>query len=225
MKKGFKGYFITGLLVVVPLYITVYVLSLIVGFMDNVFVILPEFLRPDTYLPFHVPGLGIFVTIFGIFIVGVLTTNFFGKRLLVIGEKVLSKVPVLRVVYNATKQFMETFFTDNQSFRKVVLIEFPRQGLYSIGFLTGKLSGELKSKTPDDSVSVFLPTTPNPTTGYYIMARESQIIPLEMKVEDAFKVIMTGGVVAPNNEEFKAAVSRHKGVDLGDLDKRDKINA
>ncbi|MBI5493252.1 MAG: DUF502 domain-containing protein [Deltaproteobacteria bacterium] len=224
MKKSLKGYFITGLLVVVPLYISLYILSLIVGFMDNVFTILPQSLRPDTYLPFHIPGLGILVTIASIFIVGVLTTNFFGKRLLYMGEKALSKVPVLRVVYNATKQFMETFFTDNQSFRKVVLIEFPRAGLFSIGFLTGKPTGELRKKTHDDSVSVFLPTTPNPTTGFYIMAREKDIIPLDMRVEDAFKVIMTGGVVAPNNDEFKAAVSKHKGVDLGDMSKGDKIN-
>ncbi len=222
MKKGLKAYFITGLLVVVPLYISIYILSLIVGFMDNVFTIMPESLQPDVYLPFHIPGLGILVTIVGVFIVGVLATNFFGKRLLHMGEKVLSKVPVLRIVYNSTKQFMETFFSDNQSFRKVVLIEFPRAGLYSIGFLTGKPAGELKNKTYDDSVSVFIPTTP-PTTGFFVMAREKDVILLEMKVEDAFKVLMTGGVVVPNDDKFKAAASKQR-VDLGDLSKRDKIN-
>ncbi len=201
MKKGLKGYFVTGLLVVVPLYITIYVLSLIVRFMDNIFTILPGFLQPDSYLPFHIPGLGIFFTIAGIFIVGVLATNIFGKWLLEITERVVAKLPILRVVYNATKQFLETFFSkEHEGLRKVVLVEFPRKGAWSVGFLTGKTRGEVKDKTPENTVNVFLPTTPNPTSGFYIIVHESEIIPLEMKVEDAFKVLMTGGMVVPGGK-------------------------
>ncbi|MBI4949634.1 MAG: DUF502 domain-containing protein [Deltaproteobacteria bacterium] len=205
MKKGLRAYFIAGLLVVVPLYITVYVLSLIVSFMDGVFLLMPSSFHPDNFLPVHVPGLGIIVTLVLVLLVGVIATNFFGKRLLGIGEKVLLKIPVLRIVYNATKQFMETFFTkEHQGFRRVVLIEFPRAGLYSIGFVTSRPSGEIKEKVGDEMISVFIPTTPNPTTGFFILVSEKDVITLSMRVEDAFKIIMTGGMVFPNNEEFKA---------------------
>lgn len=212
MNKSFKGYFITGLLVVVPVYITFYILSTIVRFLDRVFVILPESMRPDTYLPFHIPGLGIVFTFLGIVLVGLLTTNFLGKRILEAAENLMAKLPVVRIVYNSTKQFLETFFKqDHEGFRKVVLIEFPKAGVWSIGFLTGKLRGELKDKTAENSVSVFLPTTPNPTTGYYVVLPEKDVIPLEMKVEDAFKIIITGGMVVPNNDEFKnALISKDK---------------
>lgn len=212
MKKGLKGYFITGLLVVVPLYLTVYVLSIIVRFMDNIFTIMPEALRPDTYLPLHIPGLGIVFTMIGVFIVGVLTTNFLGKKLLKFAEGFMARLPVVRIVYNATKQFLETFFIGEQEgFRKVVLIEFPKAGVWSVGFVTGKVKGEIRDKTHEDNINVFLPCTPNPTTGYYIVAKESDIIPLNMRVEDAFKVIMTGGMVVPGNNEFRdLTIERHK---------------
>ncbi|MBI5642775.1 MAG: DUF502 domain-containing protein [Deltaproteobacteria bacterium] len=218
MKKGFKGYFITGLLVVVPVYITFYVLSIIVGFMDTIFLILPKAAHPDNFLPVHIPGLGIIFTIIAVVIIGVLATNFFGKRLLIMAEKALSKVPVIRIVYNATKQFMETFFTqDNQGFRKVVLVQFPREGMFSIGFVTNRPGGEIKHKVHPDMYSVFVPTTPNPTTGFFIVVREKEIIPLEMKVEDAFKIIMTGGMVFPNNDEFKAEATKMKDMEVSKI--------
>ncbi|OGQ07030.1 MAG: hypothetical protein A2W38_00180 [Deltaproteobacteria bacterium RBG_19FT_COMBO_58_16] len=198
MKKGLKRYFITGLLVMVPLYITVYVLTLIVGFMDNIFNILPMTLRPDTYLPVRIPGQGIVFTVIGIFIVGVIATNILGKRLFSIGERMLLRVPILRIVYNATKQFMETFFSDERDgFRKVVLVEFPRKGVYSLGFVTGRAKGEFQSKVPEGSISVFMPTAPNPTSGFLIIIEEADVIPMDMSVEDAFKVVMTGGMVVP----------------------------
>ncbi|HEY4707072.1 MAG TPA: DUF502 domain-containing protein [Thermodesulfobacteriota bacterium] len=216
MNKIFRGYFITGLLVVVPLYFSIYVLSIIVGFMDGILNLLPRVAHPDTYLPFHIPGLGIIFTVASIFIVGVLATNFLGKRMLVISEKIVSKVPVVRMVYNATKQFMETFFTQGgQGFRKVVLIEFPRRGIYSMGFLTSRVSGEIKHRTTSEpAVCVFVPTTPNPTSGYFAVVPEKDVIALDMKVEDAFKVIMTGGMVIPNNDEFKVHVQNPVAGDL-----------
>lgn len=200
MKQGLKGYFITGLLVVVPLYLTVYVLTIIARFMDGVLTILPEPLQPERFLPYHIPGVGILFTIGGIFIVGVLVTNFFGKKVLEIAERMMAKVPIVRPLYNSTKQLMETFFKkEDEGVRKVVLIEFPRAGVYSVGFLTSRVKGELRDKTNDGHVSIFLPCTPNPTTGYYIVAHEKDVIYLDMKVEDAFKVIMTGGLVVPNS--------------------------
>ncbi len=216
MTKIFRGYFITGLLVVVPLYFSIYVLSIIVGFMDGILNLLPQIAHPDTYLPFHIPGLGIIFTIVSIFLIGVLATNFLGKSALSFSEKIVSKVPVVRMVYNATKQFMETFFTQGgQGFRKVVLIEFPRKGIYSMGFLTSKVNGEIKQKTTSEpSVCVFVPTTPNPTSGYFAVVPEKDVIALDMKVEDAFKVIMTGGMVIPNNDEFKVYIQNPGTRDL-----------
>ncbi|HBG47078.1 MAG TPA: hypothetical protein DDW94_08825 [Deltaproteobacteria bacterium] len=216
MTKIFRGYFITGLLVVVPLYFSIYVLTIIVGFMDSILNLLPRIAHPDTYLPIHIPGLGIIFTVFSIFLVGVFTTNLLGKRLLAVAEKIMSKVPVVRMVYNATKQFMETFFTKGaQGFRKVVLIEFPRKGIYSMGFMTSRISGgELREKTSVPSVCVFVPTTPNPTSGYFAVVPETDIIALDMKVEDAFKVIMTGGMVIPNNDDFKLYVKNPAHGDL-----------
>lgn len=202
MKKGLKGYFFTGLLVVLPLYLTVYVLSIIVRFMDNIFVVMPVALQPDHYLPLHIPGLGIIVTLAGILIVGLLTTNLLGKKVLELAEGLMTKLPLVRPIYNSSKQLMETFLKkDNEGFKKVVLIEFPKAGVYSVGFLTGRVKGELKTKTGEDNVSIFIPCTPNPTTGYYIVARERDCIHLEMKAEDAFKLIMTGGLVVPKYEE------------------------
>jgi len=206
MRSGLKRYFITGLLVVVPLYITVYVLTLIVGFMDNIFNVLPITLRPDTYLPVRIPGQGIAITLIGIFLTGAIATNILGKRLFAFGERVLLKVPIVRIVYNASKQFMETFFSDERDgFRKVVLVEFPREGVYSLGFVTGKAKGEFKNKVHDNSISVFMPTAPNPTSGYLIMVEEADTIPMEMSVEDAFKVVMTGGMVVPPGPKGHAA--------------------
>ncbi|MBI5971269.1 MAG: DUF502 domain-containing protein, partial [Deltaproteobacteria bacterium] len=199
MTKGIRGCFITGLLVVVPLYITIYVLSLIVGFMDNVLGLLPGLVHPDTYLPFHIPGLGVIFTVGVIFLVGLLTKNIFGRALVVLGERLISKIPLLRMVYNATKQFLETFFSEeHEGFKHVVLVEFPRSGVYSVGFQTGRPKGSLKDKTGGDSVSVFVPTTPNPTTGFYMIVKESEVISIDLSVEDAFKIIMTAGMVMPD---------------------------
>jgi uncharacterized membrane protein len=200
-KKGFKGYFITGLLVVVPLYLTVYVLTLIVRFMDSLVNILPRILRPDTYLPFHLPGQGIVFTVLGVFVVGVLTTNFFGQKLLGLTDRLMARVPLLSTVYNSSKQLLETFLSkEHEGFRKVVLVEFPRKGVHSMGFITGRTTGELKEKASAEAtaLNIFVPTTPNPTSGYYIVAKESEVIALDMSVEDAFKVLMSGGMITPD---------------------------
>lgn len=198
MNKKLKSYFITGLLVVVPLYITIYIFTLIVGFMDGAYHLLPEALQPDKYLPFQIPGLGVIITLAGILIAGVITQNFMGRWLLHLAEKILMKVPVVKIVYNASKQFMETFFTtEHEGLRKVVLVEFPSKGLWSLGFLTGKVCEELQKKTPEEMLNVFLPTTPNPTSGYYVLIPKREVIMLDMSIEDAFKVIMTGGMISP----------------------------
>lgn len=216
MNKGFKGYFAAGLLVVVPLYITIYVLTVIVGFMDGIFNLFPQSLRPENYLPFYIPGLGILFTLAGVFVIGVLATNFFGRKFFDLGERILARIPILRIVYNATKQFAETFLKkEHEGFRKVVLVEFPRKGVYSMGFLTSRAQGEIQDRTEINAICVFIPTTPNPTSGFLIMVDEKEIITLSMSVEDAFKVIMTGGMVMPplkaNMSEFSGNIAvNHK---------------
>jgi len=208
IKTGFKKYFITGLLVVVPLYITIYILAVIVNYMDAILEYLPDSLHPDIYLPFHIPGIGVIFTIVAIFLVGLLTTNLLGKKLVEIGEGILVKIPFFRGIYKPIKQFIETFFVSGYSgFRKAVLIEFPSKGIYSIGFVTGIASGEVQTKTAEKVVNVFLPTTPNPTTGFYILIPEKDVIPLDMSVEDAFKLIITGGMVGPESSRKEAVAT------------------
>jgi len=198
--KGLKKYFITGLLVVVPLYLTFYVLLIIIRAMDNALNFLPEILRPQSYMPFHIPGIGIVFTVTGILLVGLLTQNFLGRKLVAFGEMILAKIPFLRIVYHASKQFLETFFTrDHEGFSQVVIFEYPRKGIYTMGFVTGKTRGELKRKTGEKTTSIFLPTTPNPTSGFFIMVPDTDVIPMDMSVEDAFKVIMTGGIIEPED--------------------------
>ncbi|MBI5238053.1 MAG: DUF502 domain-containing protein [Deltaproteobacteria bacterium] len=207
-----RKYFITGLLVVVPLYMSVYVLVLIVKFMDGIFNILPQAIRPDNLLPFRVPGLGIIFTAIIVLIAGILTQNLLGRKLIQLGESLLARVPIFRLIYNATKQLMETFFNkEHQGFRKVVLVEFPRKGIYSMGFMTGTPGGEIKGKAQLGAISVFIPTTPNPTTGFYIIVPESEVVTLEMKVEDAFKIIMTGGLIIPPDDRQMAAGRQYAG--------------
>lgn len=213
MKKGLKGYFLTGLLIVVPLYITFYVLRLIVGSMDKVLLYLPEHLRPATYLPYDIPGIGVLLTIIVVFIIGLLAQNFFGRKLISIGEFFMAKIPVLRAVYKGSKQFVDTFFVQDseEGFNTVVMLEYPRKGIFGIGFVTGKAKGELQARTSDTTVNVFIPTTPNPTSGFYLIVPEEDLTPLDMTVEDAFKVIMTGGMVVPEiKKDIKNELDENK---------------
>ncbi len=197
--KGLKKYFITGLLVLVPLYITVYIFAVVVRALDNVLNFLPWFLNPRHLMPFHLPGIGVVFTVLGILLVGLITQNFFGRKLVDFGENLLSKIPFLRIVYNASKQFLETFLSWHQDeYSNVVVVQYPRKGVYTLGFVTGNTRGELREKVGMPSKSVFIPTTPNPTSGFYLMVPEVDLIPLDMSVEDAFKVIMTGGLVMPD---------------------------
>ncbi len=202
MRRYFKKYFIAGLLVVVPLYISLYVVYLLVNALDSIFYVLPVEVRPHTYMPFHIPGLGIVVTIVGIFLVGVVVTNFLGRKMVELGEAILARIPFMRTIYNVTKQFLTTFFSkDSHGFNRVVLLEYPRKGMYSIGFVTSRTRGEIQSRTDRKTVNVFIPTTPNPTSGFYFAVPEEDVIPLDMNVEDAFKVIMSGGIVVPEEKK------------------------
>ncbi len=193
-----KKYFITGLLVLVPLFITVWVISGLVGMMDQSLLLLPETWRPKAQLGLDIPGMGAILTLLIIFVTGVIATNFFGKRLILVWEALLAKVPVVKSIYASVKQVSDTLFSDSgNAFRQAVLVQFPRPGAWTIAFVTGKPGGDVANHLSGDYLSVYVPTTPNPTGGYFLMLPRADVVELDMSVDEALKYIISMGVVAP----------------------------
>lgn len=196
--KLVKRYFITGLLIWVPLAITAWVLSLIVGTMDQSLRLLPEAVHPHTVLGFDIPGAGVILTLLIILVTGLLGTNFIGQRLVVWWEKLLARIPVVNSIYNSVKQVSDTLFSSSgNAFRKALLVQYPRQGAWTIAFLTGKPGGDVANHLSGDYVSVYVPTTPNPTSGFFLMLPKEDVVELDMSVDEALKYIISMGVVAP----------------------------
>lgn len=193
-----KRYFLTGLLVLIPISLCIYILRIVIGAADRLLRFLPPPYNPGTYLPFHIPGLGIILTVAVIFLVGLVTANFVGKKMVHGIEYLFARIPLVRTIYTGAKEIVQTIVLDRPSqFRQVVLIEFPRKGIYSIAFVTGSPSGELASKIDGDFLNVFIPTTPNPTSGFFILVSREETIPLNITIEDAFKLIMSAGMSMP----------------------------
>lgn len=213
-----KKYLLTGLLVWVPLGITLWVLQLIIGTMDQLGAFLPYALRPDywllryvsPYAPFlngthHIPGFGVLMTVFVVLFTGMVATNVLGRRLLRVGEQVLNRIPIVRSIYSSVKQVSDTVFSDSgQAFRQALLVQFPHQGTWAVGFMTGVPGGEIANKLGEELVSVFVPTTPNPTSGFLFMARRSEVRELDMSVDEALKYVISMGVVVPPNRPAPA---------------------
>jgi uncharacterized membrane protein len=198
MMSYLRRYLIAGLLVWVPLGITVLVARMLIRWLDGSILLLPEAYRPENLIGFSIPGLGVLISLAALLLTGVLVANFFGRRLVKMGEKVLARIPLVRSVYSGAKQLAETVFSDaGESFRKVVLVEFPRKGLWTIGFLTGTDTGEAQQKTGHDVVNIYVPTTPNPTGGYFVMVPREDLIELQMSVDDGLKMLMSMGAVVP----------------------------
>ena len=198
IRKRIKGVFLTGIAAIIPVGVTFYVFYLIIGMMNKLVRIIPARFHPDQILPFHIPGLGVIITLILIFIVGLVTKSYLGKKAVVLGEKLVGKIPLARGIYNALKQLVDALLSDKgQSFKQAVLIEYPRKGLYSIAFVTGESRGEVQLRTSQKCVNLFVPTTPNPTSGFYIMVPETDMVNLDMTVEEAFTLIVSGGIVAP----------------------------
>ena len=195
----FRRYFLAGILVTSPILITAYVTWMIITFIDNqVAGILPESLDFTKKLPHQIPGLGLIISIIAITFIGALTPGFIGRTLLKTGERVLDKMPVVRSIYGAIKQIMETVMsTNSESFREVVLVEYPRKGIWVIGFVTGETKGEVQTLNKEKLINVFIPTTPNPTSGFLLFLPKKDLIYMEMKVEDAVKMVISGGIVTP----------------------------
>lgn len=208
-----RRYLIAGLLVWVPLGVTLLVLNLLVNLMDSSLLLLPAALRPDQLLGFHVPGLGIVLTVAVVVLTGMIVANFFGRRLVSAWEAVLARIPLVRSIYNAVKQVVETLLSSNgKSFRKALLIQYPRNGIWTIGFQTGETAAEAKAKTGYDLINVYVPTTPNPTSGFVILVPRQDVIELDMSVDDALKLIISMGVVTPRDNNAAAGQKKADAV-------------
>lgn len=181
----------------VPLSFTVYVISIVLKNSDRIFNLLPEPYNPKRLIPFPVPGLGILVVVLVVFLIGLLVRNYVGSRIVEFGERIVYQIPLVRPIYSAVKQLLVAIFSQTgEGFERVVLIEYPRKGIYALGFVTGVARGEVQEVTEQRVLNVFLPTTPNPTSGFYLLVPDSDIIPLRISVEDAFKLIISGGLVS-----------------------------
>ena len=193
-----KKYFVTGLLIWIPLVITLMVLAWVVNTLDQILLIAPAAVRPDALLGFHLPGVGVLVTLLLILLTGLAAANFVGQRLVGFWESLLSRIPVVKSIYYSVKQVSDTLLSSNgQAFRKALLIQYPHQGIWTIAFQTGKPGGDTARHLGDDFVSVYVPTTPNPTSGFFLMLPRKDAIELDMSVDDALKYIISMGVVAP----------------------------
>jgi uncharacterized membrane protein len=196
--KRIQSYVVAGLLVWVPLGVTLLILRFAVNLMDETLILIPQPYRPETLLGFRIPGLGILLTVAVVLVTGVLVANIFGRRLLAVWEAILQRIPFVRSIYGGTKNFTEVVLGDSgQSFKKAVMVEWPRAGIYSIGFLTGSNLEELRHRIGEDIVSVFIPTTPNPTSGFVMFLPRRSVVELDMDVESALKLIVSLGIVVP----------------------------
>ena len=200
-----KRYFITGLLIWVPLAITAWVISFIAGVADHSLRLLPESVHPSELLGFNIPGAGILLTLVVILTTGILAANFIGQRLVQWWEKLLAKIPVVNSIYNSVKQVSDTLISSSgNAFRKALLIQYPRPGAWTIAFLTGKPGGGVQNHLQGDYVSVYVPTTPNPTSGFFLMLPQNEVIELDMNVDEALKYIISMGVVAPPPRKIRS---------------------
>lgn len=204
-----RKYLIAGLLVWMPLGITFLVIRAIVGFLDKTLLLLPSAYQPENLFGFNIPGLGVALAVFLVIATGMIVANLLGRRLVAAWESFLSQIPLVRTLYKGIKQIMEAVLaTDAKSFRKVLLVEYPRKGLWSLAFMTSDGLGEVQEKTESDVISVFIPTTPNPTSGFVIMVPQSEAIELDMSVEDGLKMIISMGVVIPKSKQEELAAQK-----------------
>ena len=193
-----RRYLVAGILVWVPLAVTYFLLRFAVGLMDRTLLLLPQQFRPEQLLGFHIPGLGVILTLIVLFITGLLAANFVGRAAVGVWDSLMNRIPVVRSIYSAAKNFAEMVFSDSsQSFKKVLLIEYPRKGLYSLAFQTASELGEVQGRTGEEVVCCFVPTTPNPTSGFIIIVPRKDVTVLDMEVDEALKMIISLGVVIP----------------------------
>ncbi|MEX0696155.1 MAG: DUF502 domain-containing protein [Dongiaceae bacterium] len=215
LHLGFTGrlraYFFAGILITAPISITFYLAWLFISFVDDrVKPLVPAQYNPETYLPFSIPGIGLIVVLVGLTLIGAMTAGFVGRMWLRLSERILARMPVVRSVYSAVKQIFETVLAHKSTaFRQVVLVEFPRRGMWALGFHTGVTEGEVQELTEDEVINVFLPTTPNPTSGFLFFVPRRDVVILSMSVEEGIKMVVSGGIVTPPDRRPPGARGRH----------------
>lgn len=194
-----RAYFFAGILVTAPIGITLYLTWLMIDFIDGqVTPLIPARYNPETYLPFGIPGLGVVVAVVFLTLVGALTAGFLGRLLVRASDRVMQRMPVVRNIHSALKQILETVLAQqSKAFRQVVLVEYPRRGIWTLGFITGQTVGEVQNVTEQEVLNVFVPTTPNPTSGFLLFVPRSDAVVLAMSVEDGIKMVISGGIVTP----------------------------
>jgi uncharacterized membrane protein len=194
-----RNYFLAGVIVVAPISITFFIVWQVVQVVDNnVGKLLPDRYNPETYLPFSVPGIGVLLMVVLITLIGMFAAGFVGRTIMRTSERLLNRMPIIRSIYGTLKQIFETVFShSSQSFREVVLIEYPRRGIWAIGFLTGTTRGEIQERVEPQLLNIFLPTTPNPTSGFLLFVPREDVLHLNMSVEDGIKMVISSGIVAP----------------------------
>jgi uncharacterized membrane protein len=199
VREILQRYFLAGLLVFLPVVITLWFLGWVISLMDGLLDVLPARLHPNSYLPFAIPGLGAAFTIGLILFLGVLTRGVATRRFLAAWDRIFVQIPVFRGVYTAVQKLVQTFLGQSQTNRQVVMIEYPRKGIYAVGFAMGRAWHELEKKNEAPLVNVFVPTTPNPTSGFYLLVPANEVAPLNMSMEEALKLITSGGLITPDD--------------------------
>lgn len=201
MIAALRKYFISGLLVWLPVWVTLLVIKFLVDLLSKSLLLLPQKYQPDVLIGFHIPGIGVIITVLVIFFTGLLAANFIGSRLVALGDAMMARIPLVRTIYMGVKQVTQTLFTPGgQSFRKVLLVEYPRKGVWSIAFQTGEVVKEIEGQLGSEPmVSFFIPTTPNPTSGFLMMAPKSEVVELDMSVDQALKFVISLGVMQPSS--------------------------
>ncbi|MDN0073380.1 DUF502 domain-containing protein [Crenobacter sp. SG2303] len=198
IKMTLKGYLVTGLLLWLPVAVTFWVLNLIVGTLDQTLNLVPRSLRPEALFGFNIPGLGVLLAVLILLGTGMLTANVLGQRLIDLWDGLLSRIPVVKTIYSSVKQVSDTLLSDNgQAFKTPILVQFPHQGMWTVAFQTGPLPHAVNSELGDGYIGVYVPTIPNPTSGYFVMVAKADTKPLNMSVDEALKYAISMGMVAP----------------------------
>lgn len=201
IRKFLKVNLIAGLLFLTPIAATFFLLRLTIGWLDQILLIIPVKYRPESFLPFPVPGLGLIILIVILILSGVFVRNYLGRKLVFLWERIINYIPIVNKIYTAVKQLIDTIAKGTpKDFKRVVLIEYPKENIYAMAYVTGISVGELQEKTKRKMINIYVPTTPNPTSGFYLMVPEDETIPLDMTVEDSFKLLMSGGIITPERK-------------------------
>jgi uncharacterized membrane protein len=194
--KPLRHYLVTGLIVWLPIIVTLWIFRFVIELLDKTISLLPHAYQPEQLIGFHLPGLGVIVTLLVLSMTGMFATNFLGQRMVRWGESILARIPLVRSIYNAAKQVIEAVFsTNSQAFRKVLLVEYPRKGMWSIAFLTNQSNPYIEDKTGLEMLTIFIPTTPNPTSGFLMAIPKSEATELDMSIDEALKLVISLGVM------------------------------